>query len=155
MNVRRAAKADLQTILAIAAKNPTSAQWPEAEYVQALENVAARRTVLVAESERQVVGFLVAHAIDREWELENVAVTPDHQRQGAGEALVRCLIATALEQGAEAIFLEVRVSNNAARKLYESTGFLAAGLRPDYYSNPAEDAHLYRFLCTSESLEKR
>lgn len=153
MNVRRAAKSDLSAIIGIAAKNPIAAQWRENEYIQALENVAARRTVLVAEIDNGVVGFLVARAIDHEWELENMAVDPSHHRKGTAAELLRSLIETAREHGAEVIFLEVRASNFGAKKLYESAGFQSSGLRPAYYSNPSEDAHLYRFLCTSESLE--
>lgn len=155
MTVRRAAKSDIAAILAIAADNATAAHWPEAEYVQALENVAARRTVLVAESEGKVNGFLVVHAIGHEWELENVAVAPASQRLGVARELLCSLSGMALREGAEVIFLEVRASNLAARKLYENAGFEQTGLRPTYYSNPVEDAVLYRFRCIPESLEKR
>jgi len=36
--------------------------------------------------------------------------------------------------------LEVRRSNEAARRLYESVGFRALATRRDYYSHPIEDA---------------
>jgi len=42
------------------------------------------------------------------------------------------------------VFLEVRASNLAARKLYERVGFIEAGSRPRYYRDPAEDAVVYR-----------
>lgn len=155
MTVRRAAKPDLASILAIAAENATAAHWSEAEYVQALENIAARRTVLVFEDHGQVKGFLVSRAIDREWEIENVAVSTNFQRQGVARELLTALVKTAHLQEGVMIFLEVRASNLPARKLYEIAGFEQTGLRPAYYSNPPEDAVMYRFLCTPESLKKR
>jgi ribosomal-protein-alanine N-acetyltransferase len=51
------------------------------------------------------------------------------------------------------IFLEVRESNLAAQKLYQSCGFEQYSRRKAYYSDPAEDALLYRFLCTPETRE--
>jgi ribosomal-protein-alanine N-acetyltransferase len=43
------------------------------------------------------------------------------------------------------VFLEVRESNTAARTLYERAGFEQSGRRESYYTNPPEDAILYRF----------
>ena len=48
MYIRRAIRSDVPAILRIAKANPATSQWPEAEYVQALENIAARRVVMVA-----------------------------------------------------------------------------------------------------------
>jgi ribosomal-protein-alanine N-acetyltransferase len=153
MNIRRASHADIPAMVTIANQNPSAAHWAEADYAQALENVAALRIVLVAQAEGNVVGFLVARLIDREWELENIAVTPQRQRKGIGQALMRVLIEVARHNEAEAIFLEVRESNSFARTLYERCGFQQSGVRKGYYSTPPEDAVLYRFLCNPELLE--
>jgi ribosomal-protein-alanine N-acetyltransferase len=156
MNIRRASRNDLASIVAIATANASASQWPEAEYVQAIENVAARRMVLVAESQGPgILGFIVAHLAGEEWEIENIAVTPERQRNGVGQALMRVFMEIARLHGAEVIFLEVRRSNSSARILYERCGFQVAGERKSYYRNPAEDAVLYRYLCSSELLEKR
>lgn len=153
VKVRRAHREDIPAIFAIAEENPTSAHWPESEYIQALENIAARRIVLVAESGGEVLGFLVARLLDREWELENIAVTPGRQRKGIGQVLMHVLVEIARHNEAEAIFLEVRESNSYARVLYERCGFQQAGMRPGYYSNPPESAVVYRFWCKPESLK--
>jgi [ribosomal protein S18]-alanine N-acetyltransferase len=156
MNIRRANRNDLAEILKIAAANVRASQWPEAEYTQAIENVASRRMVLVAEAEGAgVVGFIVSHCVDKDWEIENIAVTPERQRKGIGQALMRVFMEIAKLNGAEHIFLEVRQSNSTARILYERCGFLHAGERKSYYRNPPEDAVLYRYLCSSELLENR
>jgi len=36
------------------------------------------------------------------------------------------------------VYLEVRESNGAALRLYESMGFRRAGVRPKYYERPKE-----------------
>jgi ribosomal-protein-alanine N-acetyltransferase len=43
------------------------------------------------------------------------------------------LITLAVEQGAARMWLEVRPSNEAARRLYKSLGFKQAGRRRAYY----------------------
>jgi [ribosomal protein S18]-alanine N-acetyltransferase len=155
MRIRRATRDDFQPILDIERLCPTAAHWKEADYVQAIENVAAQRIVLVADHNNHILGFLVARLVGRDWELENVAVNPGNQRKGIGQALLRVLIDVASQNGAESIFLEVRESNSSARTLYERCGFQHAGERKEYYSTPTENAVLYRFLCTSEHRENR
>ena len=155
MKIRRASRADLPAIVEIEQQCPTIAHWPEEEYTQAIENIAARRTVLVAEHDGQVLGFAVAKVVDHEWELENIAVLPERQKKGTGQALLRVLIDVARIHSAEAIHLEVRESNSHARILYERCGFQQTGERKGYYSNPEESAVLYRYLCNPESLENR
>jgi [ribosomal protein S18]-alanine N-acetyltransferase len=48
----------------------------------------------------------------------------------------------------DAVFLEVRQSNAAARRFYEKNGFQQSGRRKSYYANPSEDAILYRIDLT-------
>ncbi len=153
VTVRRARREDVPAIHAIAEQNPTSAHWPESEYQQALENIAARRVVLVAETAGELVGFVVARMLDHEWELENIAVTIGRQRKGIGQVLMHVLIDVAKHNDAEVIYLEVRESNSHARVLYERCGFQQSGNRPAYYSNPQESAILYRFRCNPDTLK--
>lgn len=153
VTVRRARRDDVPAIHAIAEQNPTSAHWPESEYIQALENIAARRVVLVAETLGELVGFVVARMLDHEWELENIAVTLGRQRKGIGQVLMHVLIDVAKHNDAEVIYLEVRESNSHARVLYERCGFKLSGTRPAYYSNPQEPAILYRFQCIPETFK--
>jgi ribosomal-protein-alanine N-acetyltransferase len=53
---------------------------------------------------------------------------------------MRGVLAIAKEEGATRATLEVRRSNEAARILYERLGFAVEAIRPDYYTNPREDA---------------
>lgn len=144
MKVRQYEKQDLHEILAIQAKNPLAAQWSEADYVRLAAD--SHGTFLVAELETmtppKVLGFAVFYRIIDEAELRNIAVHPEHYRLGAGRALVAEGRQRLLEAGAKRIFLEVRPSNQAALKLYYSSGFGLHSRRKDYYHDPVEDAYI-------------
>jgi ribosomal-protein-alanine acetyltransferase len=144
MRVRQFEKQDLLEILAIQAKNPQTAQWPELEYVQLAAD--SRGTLLVADLETmtppKVLGFAAFYRIIDEAELRNIAVDPQHFRQGVGRALIAEGRHRMLEAGAKRIFLEVRQSNAAALALYYSAGFGLHSQRKDYYRNPQEDAYV-------------
>jgi ribosomal-protein-alanine acetyltransferase len=129
--------------------SPTAAHWTEEHYRDFLRpDSGPPRLVLVAELESTfpgaVVGFLVAQHIASEWELENIVVSASDRRQGIGRSLLGALLAAARQTNSDAVFLEVRESNTAARSLYESVRFEQQGRRNSYYSNPSEGALLYR-----------
>lgn len=88
-------------------------------------------------------GFLVARHVVEEWELENIVIATALRGRGFGSLLVQQFLARARVSQAQAIFLEVRESNTAARRLYEKFGFVESGVRRAYYSSPTEDAITY------------
>jgi ribosomal-protein-alanine N-acetyltransferase len=67
-------------------------------------------------------------------------VLPEWRRRGIGARLMLAMMHLAEELGARVATLEVRLSNEAARKLYQHFGFRPVGIRPRYYSDNAEDA---------------
>jgi [ribosomal protein S18]-alanine N-acetyltransferase len=69
-----------------------------------------------------------------------VAVHPQYQCQGLGQALLYFLLRTACDRGLERATLEVRASNSRAISLYEKFGFQTAGRRRRYYQDNGEDA---------------
>jgi ribosomal-protein-alanine acetyltransferase len=141
MAIRPAELSDASAILELLRQSPGSAQWSEAQLGHAL----ARDVVLVAFSPTgALLGCVVARAAGAEWELDNLAVVPAFRRRGIARHLLRELLRQAQGAGAEALFLEVRASNRAARALYEAAGFCRCGRRRGYYSDPQEDAVLYR-----------
>ncbi len=99
----------------------------------------------------RVLGFLIANQIGTEWELENIVVAPASRRKGLATRLFTTLLARARETNSERVFLEVRESNQPARALYVRLGFEQSGRRKLYYSNPQEDAVLYRLALNSLS----
>jgi [ribosomal protein S18]-alanine N-acetyltransferase len=132
--VRPAGEADLEALLRIGAQSPEAAQWQPDAYRD--------RPCLVALSGARVVGFLGWRAVaSDEREILNLAVDPAFRRRGVASLLVRRF----LEDFAGTVFLEVRASNQAARKFYEELGFRQVGLRRGYYPPDWEDAVVMGF----------
>ena len=158
MNLRTAIAADIPLIMELERTCPTAAHWTQLQYSELFQAAGgAERLVLVAEASSvasgtdggsksglRLLGFLVARHLAPEWELENIAVAPDTRRQGIGERLLNALLTRAKETNSEVVFLQVRESNTAAMRLYEKAGFHQTGRRKSYYTQPQEDAILYR-----------
>ena len=158
MYIRPAIVADIAGIISLERQSATAGHWTEEQYHQAFQREAVGRLVLVADDSppmvsgirtgpaagSQILGFLVAQHLAPEWELENIVVAPTTRRKGIGMHLLDSLLAVARETNSNAVFLEVRESNAAARTLYEKAGFQQSGRRKSYYANPLEDAVLYR-----------
>ncbi len=85
----------------------------------------------------RIVGHGVMMEAAGECHILNLCVDPDWQRRGIGRRLLRHLLGIARRRGADTAYLEVRVSNVPAIRLYESEGFCETGRREDYY--PADD----------------
>ena len=100
------------------------------------------------------VGFLCFQRIDDEAEVLRIGVLPEHQGKGLGKRLLEGLLAEMGTHGDGKVFLEVRESNEAARKLYLSCGFEEAGRREKYYSNPQETAVNYVWSANISATEQ-
>jgi ribosomal protein S18 acetylase RimI-like enzyme len=108
-----------------------AAELPAAEYLDVdPERVRARIVgdglsfVATTEDERTVVGFALARrAGSRLVRLTDLYVTPERRRQGVATRLLRALREAAAADGAEALDLEVQVTNDAARAAYARLGF--------------------------------
>lgn len=95
---------------------------------------------IVAKVNGKVVAYGGMWIILDEGHITNIAVHPDYRGQKIGEKLVEALLREAKESNAERITLEVRASNDAARKLYQKQGFTDGGIRKGYYGDNREDA---------------
>ena len=65
---------------------------------------------------------------------------PERRGEGIGRRLLRESISVAASRGTRSLYLEVRESNDVARRLYEKVGFNVVGVRKQYYAEPVEDA---------------
>ena len=93
------------------------------------------------ERQNALATWLVAETADGTTpQIMRVAVRKNLRGCGLGLRLTRALLAKAWELGAEAITLEVRESNQAARAVYEKCGFTSVGIRPHYYEDNHEGA---------------
>ncbi|WP_127561800.1 ribosomal protein S18-alanine N-acetyltransferase [Nioella ostreopsis] len=81
-------------------------------------------------------GFALIRTIAGEAELLTIAVEPDQRRHGRGKAILLQALDRARTREAEQIFLEVAADNQPAIRLYETTGFVRTGQRPQYYRKP-------------------
>ncbi|MGZ4732163.1 MAG: ribosomal protein S18-alanine N-acetyltransferase [Terriglobales bacterium] len=144
LSIRSAASADLPAMMALEKHAVTAAHWSAEQYEALFRASQSGRVAQVIEDESGLQGFVIARAVDREWEIENIAVTGPARRRGLGTRLLGEFLDLARARGADAVFLEVRESNRAARALYEKWAFLESGRRRRYYRDPDEDAILYR-----------
>ncbi len=152
MKIRKATADDIPSMMTLALASATAAHWTEQQYRDLLspaQNV--HRLAIVAEAvsnpsapDKGLLGFLIARFLIPECELENIVVPLAVRRRGIGRQLLNALLLAARETNTESVFLEVRESNDAARAFYETAGFKLNGRRKSYYSNPSEDAILYR-----------
>ena len=114
--------------------------WTRDMYLAELDNRDVSYCYVVRDPSRRVVGFCSFWRVLDELHINNVAVAPAHRGAGAGTALLEAVLRAGARLGARRATLEVRRSNDAARRLYERLGFSIAGVRPDYYTDPVEDA---------------
>jgi len=91
-----------------------------------------------------VAGYVVAWFAADEGEIANLAVDPNAWGAGVGRALLDAALDEARRRETSAVYLEVRDSNDRARRLYRSRGFEEVGRRRGYYRHPDEDAIVLR-----------
>jgi ribosomal-protein-alanine N-acetyltransferase len=93
-----------------------------------------------------ICGYCVLSVAAGEAHLLNIGVLPRVQRQGIGSRLMADIITAAQRQGAEIIFLEVRITNTGAQRLYTRFGFGEIGRRKGYYKSAKgrEDAKVMK-----------
>jgi [ribosomal protein S18]-alanine N-acetyltransferase len=125
-----------------------STPWPSNAYRSELETNRLA-TYLVARIEGQVVAYGGMWLMVDEAHITTFAVHPRWRRQRIGQRLLLAFLDLARDRHAREATLEVRLSNLAARRLYEKYGFRPVGLRPRYYSDNNEDA----LIMTTEPLD--
>jgi [ribosomal protein S18]-alanine N-acetyltransferase len=101
----------------------------------------------VVEGEEGIIGHAIMSYAVGECHILNLCVHPQHQGMGLGRKLILHLLDVARRNGARIAFLEVRLSNENAYKLYQSLGFAEVGIRKDYYpaDNGREDAMILAY----------
>jgi ribosomal-protein-alanine N-acetyltransferase len=130
---------DLQGVLEVEAESFTN-PWTRDMYSWELQNRSVCHIFLVRTDECRVAGFCAFWLVFDEVHINNVAMRPRFRTRGIGTALLRHVLGEARRLGARRATLEVRSSNERARRLYERLGFYVAGVRRNYYTDPVEDA---------------
>ena len=121
--------------------------WPDYAFRQELQTNRLAHYVVVRAGE-EAVGYGGLWLMVDEAHITTIAVLPQWRRHGIGGRLLLELMGISRELGARVMTLEVRLSNSAARSLYQKFGFHPVGIRPRYYSDNGEDA----LILTTEPL---
>jgi ribosomal-protein-alanine N-acetyltransferase len=130
---------DLDAVLDIETESFTS-PWTREMYLAEMQNVGVSFCYLARDEQGMVVGFCSFWRVVDELHVNNLAVLPAYRRRGIGTSLLMSVLKEGARLGARRATLEVRRSNEVARRLYEQLGFSTAGVRRAYYTNPIEDA---------------
>lgn len=146
LRIRPMTIADLPAIHQIERVSFTT-PWPPQAYRQELETNRLAQ-YLVASLGDEIVAYGGVWLMVDEAHVTTFAVHPRFRRRRIGERLLLALLDLSLDRHAHEATLEVRLSNLAARRLYEKYGFRPVGIRPRYYTDNQEDA----LIMTTEAL---
>ncbi|MBM7544645.1 ribosomal protein S18-alanine N-acetyltransferase [Periweissella beninensis] len=112
------------------------APWSLATIEHDLRNQYADYLVCLVDN--KAVGFVSGTLIIDELSISNIGVLPAYRGQGLAVKLLTTWLARF--KTAQKVFLEVRVSNISAQRVYKKLAFKAVAIRKQYYHNPLEDA---------------
>jgi [ribosomal protein S18]-alanine N-acetyltransferase len=110
--------------------------WSAAAYWNELAETGTRHYVVALAGE-ELIGYAGLAVFGDEAHVLTLGVTGAAQGQGVGTLLLRDLLAAA---GPRPVYLDVRVDNAVAQRLYERHGFVAVGRRRKYYQPSGTDA---------------
>ena len=96
--------------------------------------------VIVHKFQRKIIGYVIFWCIKERAQINNIAIHPDFRRMRIAETVLFQVLDQIRKAGAKLITLEVRLSNLAARSLYNKLGFEVFGIKENYYNDPREDA---------------
>ena len=138
---------DLTTLAALEQELFADDAWSEQTWWAELAG-RPRRDYVVAEADGTIVGYAGLDVAGDVADVMTVATAPGHQRKGIGRLLLDDLTRRAVGHGCEALLLEVRADNDAARNLYDRNGFEVISVRRRYYQPGDVDALVMRRLLT-------
>ena len=127
--VRRMEERDIPAIMAIE-RRAYEFPWTEAIFRDCMRFGNCCRVV---ELDGEIVAYVVMAVGGGEAHLLNLCTRPELRRRGLGRMMLMEMLELARRLAAEAMFLEVRPSNDAARKLYHEAGFNEISVRRHYY----------------------
>ena len=108
-------------------------RWSYRTFASCYENPAFYGIVAVDGDE--IIGYAGITVAADSADIENVLVAERYRRGGVGNKIVGSLIEHARGCGVRDIFLEVRVSNAPAMRLYLKNNFVGVYARTRYYSD--------------------
>ncbi len=140
VQIRKLIEADLDQIMEIEPVAFGSHHWSKQSFINELNNAGGTYFSAIEADTGTVCAYSGFWLIGDEAHITTLAVHPDYRRLGLGELMLINNIKSAIKLDAKCMTLEVRVSNEAAQKLYYKYGFKSMGLRRKYYQDNSEDA---------------
>lgn len=131
---RYAKNGDVFDILSLDDEN-FSNNFDEKFYLEYIKN----QRVVVAENEKEIVGYVLFNQILDEAEIYKIVVSKEFRKKQIAFKIVEFLLNELKKKNVKKIFLEVRKSNIPAISLYKKCGFIDIREIVDYYTNPKED----------------
>ena len=131
--------ADLDAVAALEAAS-FSNPWTREQLASAMSDPDITRIYVLRLPDLPVAAFCACWLIVDELHINTIAVDAACRRRGLATRLLRHVFTDAAASGARRATLEVRRSNEPARRMYERLGFTERGVRPRYYSQPDDDA---------------
>lgn len=118
--------------------------WSADAYLEELADTRHRHYLAAVDQDGTLVGWAGVRVVAGDAEILTVGVVPVARRHGVGVRLLDALLDEARRRGATQAFLEVRVDNRPARRMYEREGFVRVGTRRGYYDAGRVDAVVMR-----------
>lgn len=118
--------------------------WSPAQFEQDL--VQENSCYLIFTKEQQWLGFVSYYQLLDELDISHVVIDIDQQKRGYGRQMLEEAIAYWRKSEWVRVLLEVRESNEGAKKLYESLGFRCIHRRKNYYRHPQEDGMMMELI---------
>ncbi|MBX2848412.1 MAG: ribosomal protein S18-alanine N-acetyltransferase [Acidiferrobacterales bacterium] len=129
---------DLGAVSAIE-RNAQASPWPRLSFEESLAKQYRTRVVVDTERDEKIIAYHVVSSVLDELHILNLVVRQEYQGQGIAHMLMDDIFS--LVNGlsdVKKVFLEVRESNQKARKLYQQWQFKQIAIRKDYYRNGPE-----------------
>lgn len=137
---------DIEVLVGLDARLFGPDAWPARTWWAELRERPRRAYAVLADKDDLALAYAGVDLGGDVADVMTIGVSPQAQGSGLGRRLLEWMIDTATHSGAEALLLEVRASNDAARTLYERNGFEQISVRRGYYQPGGEDALVLRRL---------
>jgi len=124
---------DLAEIHEIELELFSDSSWSLEQFRSELDQVPVTRHYVVATVADKVVGYAGLCALPPDVDVQTIAVTTEHHRQGIGTALFEALLEESIARGCSRMMLEVRHDNAPAIEMYQKYGFEKIAHRANYY----------------------
>jgi len=150
ITVQHASLKDLETLYKIEKRCFTHEAFSKEQIAHFLK--ASNAVSLMAQVDSETVGFITGlieqYGKTRIGHIYTIDVVSKYRRTGVGLKLLEEIEKNFMKKGAEACFLEVRINNLAARKLYQKHGYIELGKLKNYYARGIHGIQLKKKLKT-------